>query len=93
MTEGSGLQPADGERKTTLYRPDAEGGLEAAPTDEGDYRDQLHSRRWNAAPLENPEAEKSDSRIVVAGIVVLALVTLVIIVLGYGVLGIWSMPA
>ena len=91
MTDGSSLQPAEG-KKTTLYRPNAEGGLEATP-DEGDYRDELRSRRWNAAPLENPEVEKTDPRIVVGAIVLLAVLTLVIIVIGYGVLEIWSLPA
>ncbi|MGD8683130.1 MAG: hypothetical protein PVG27_04225 [Chloroflexota bacterium] len=89
MTDESGLQPSSGESKTTLYRPNAEGGLEVA-ADEGDYRDRLRSRRWNAAPLENPEVEKSDPRIVVAAIIALSVVTFVAIVVGYGVLGIWG---
>ena len=90
MTDQSSLRPAEGESATTLYRPDAEGGLEAVPA-KGDYRDELRSRRWNAAPLENPEVEKTDPRIAVAAIVLLAIATLSIIVVGYG-LGIWSMP-
>ncbi len=89
MTDQSGLQPSEGEGQTRLYRPTAEGGLEAAPP-EGDYRDGLRSRRWNAAPLENPEAEKTDPRIAVAAIVGLAFVTLVILVIGYGA-GVWSL--
>jgi hypothetical protein len=88
MTDQSSLQPSEGEGQTRLYRPTAEGGLEAAPP-EGDYRDGLRSRRWNAAPLENPEVEKTDPRIAVAAIVGLAILTLVILVVGYGV-GIWS---
>ncbi len=92
MTDQSSLQPTDGQKGTTLYRPDAEGGLEAVPP-EGDYRESLRSRRWNAAPLENPEVEKTDSRIAVAAIVGLALITLGILVVGYGVLEIWSLPA
>ncbi len=90
MTDGSSLQPTEG-GKTTLYRPNAEGGLEAAPA-EGDYRDDLRSRRWNAAPLENPEVEKTDPRIAVGALALLAVVTFVIIVVGYGA-GLWSLPA
>ena len=63
MTQGSELQrPAD-EGKTVMYRPAPEGGLEPAPSERTDYREGLRSRRWNAAPLENPEAEKTDPRI------------------------------
>ena len=89
MTDGSGLQPGDGGPDTTMYRPSAEGGLEAAPAESGDYRDQLGSRRWNAAPLENPEVDKTDPRIAVAAIVILAAITLVVLVLGYG-SGFWG---
>ena len=84
MTDGSGLQPAEDEVKTTLYRPGAEGGLEATAPDGGDYRDDLRSRRWNAAPLENPEVEKTDPRIAVAGLILFAAVTFTILVVGYG---------
>ena len=91
MTDQSDLQPSEGEGKTIMYRPDAEGGLEVAPPERGDYREGLRSRRWDAAPLENPEVEKSDPRIVVFGIIGLAVLTLVILVLGYGPLDIWSL--
>ena len=77
MTDPSGLQPADGEAKTTLYRPGAGGGLEAGAPEVDDYRDQLRSRRWDAAPLENPEVEKTDPRIAVLALVLLAALTLV----------------
>lgn len=92
MTDGTPLQPAEGGAKTTMYRPGPEGGLEAGAPEVEDYREQLRSRRWNAAPLENPEAEKTDPRIAVAAIILLAAVTLVIVVVGYGV-GLWSLPA
>jgi hypothetical protein len=92
MTDESGLQPTTSRDKTTMYRPDAQGGLEAVPP-EGDYRESLRSRRWNAAPLENPEAEKTDPRIAVLTIVALAAVTLVVLVIGYGVFGLWNLPA
>ena len=92
MTDGTGLQPADGEAKTTMYRPGPEGGLEAGGPEVGDYRELLRSRRWNAAPLENPEVEKTDPRIAVGALVMLAAVTFAIILIGYGV-GLWSLPA
>jgi hypothetical protein len=89
MTEGSSLQTSEGQPKTVLYRADAEGGLEAV-SPPGDYRDSLRSRRWNAAPLKNPEVEKTDPRIAVAALLLLALITFAILVVGYGVIGIWS---
>ncbi|MEX1294636.1 MAG: hypothetical protein AB1Z67_00555 [Candidatus Limnocylindrales bacterium] len=92
MTDRSGLEPAEGQPKTTMYRPGAEGGLEAAAPETEDYRDGLRSRRWNAAPLENPEVEKTDPRIVAGAIVLLGAVTFAIIAVGYG-LGLWSLPA
>ena len=91
MTDQSGLQPSEGEGKTTLYRPDGEGGLDVAPR-QGDYREGLRSRRWNAAPLENPEAQKTDGRIVVGIIILLSIVTFVVLVVGYGA-GVWGLPA
>jgi hypothetical protein len=91
MTDDARLVPGEGQGKTVLYRTDAEGGLEATPAS-GDYRDGLRSRRWQAAPLENPEVEKTDPRIAVAAIALLALVTVAVLVIGYGV-GIWSLPA
>ncbi len=92
MTDETGLQSPEGEARTTMYRPGPEGGLEAAGSDVGDYRDQLRSRRWDAAPLENPEVEKTDPRIAVGALILLAIVTFVIIVAGYGA-GLWSLPA
>ena len=92
MTDGSGLQPTEGEAKTTMYRPGPEGGLEAGAPEVDDYRDQLRSRRWNAAPLENPEVEKTDPRIAVGVLILLATITFVIIAVGYGA-GLWSLPA
>lgn len=92
MTDESGLTPANGKGKTVMYRSDAKGGLQAVAP-EGDYRDELRSRRWNAAPLENPEAEKTDPWIAIAVIVGLSVMTLVILVVGYGLLGIWGLPA
>jgi hypothetical protein len=89
MTDGSSLQTSEGPHKTVLYRADAEGGLEAV-SPQGDYRDGLRSQRWDAAPLKNPEVEKTDPRIAVAALLLLALITFAILVVGYGVIGIWS---
>ena len=89
MTDQSGLQPEPGGNEPTMNRPSAEGGLEPAPASSGDYRDSLQSRRWNAAPLENPEAEQTDPRMVVLGIVILSAITLVVLVGGYG-SGFWG---
>ncbi len=89
MTDGSSLPTDEGQRKTVHYRAATEGGLEAVPP-QGDYRDDLRSRRWDAAPLDNPEVEKTDPRIAVAALLILAFVTFAILVVGYGVIGIWS---
>lgn len=90
MTEGSDLQPTAEAGKTVMYRPAAEGGLEAAPPEQADYREGLRSRRWNAAPLANPEVERTDPRIAVAAIVALSVLTMLVLVIGYG-LRIWSL--
>ena len=90
MTQDSELQRSADESKTVMYRPAPEGGLEAASSEPADYRDELRSRRWNAAPLENPEVERTDPRIAVAAVVGLSVVTLLVLVIGYGV-GIWSL--
>ena len=93
MTDQADIQPESG-TETTLHDPPAEGGLEAAPPKTGDYRDQLRSRRWNAAPLENPEAEKTDPRLAVLTILALGAITLIVLVIGYGVIDdFWSLPA
>lgn len=88
MTDQSGLQPEEGRGEAKLYRP-SDGGVEPAPDQVADYRDGLRASRWNAAPLDNPEVEKSDPRIVVLGVVILSAITLVLLVLGYG-SGFWG---
>ncbi len=74
-----------------MVQPSSEGSLPAVTETDGDYRDGLRSRRWNAAPLENPEVEKTDPRIAVLAIVALAAITLIVLVAGYG-SGLWSLP-
>ncbi len=68
-----------------LYRPDPDGGLEPAPVKTGDYRRQLRSRRWKAAPLRNAEVEQTDPRIAVLFVALLAILTLGVLVVGYGI--------
>jgi hypothetical protein len=72
-----------------LYRPRPDGGLEPSPVEGRDYRRRLSSRRWDAAPLENPEAEKTDPWIAVGFIALLCLLTFVGLVLGYA-SGFWD---
>lgn len=91
MTQPPRVAPEDG-AGSTVFRPTSDGGLQAAAQEEGDYRVSLRSRRWDAAPLRNPEVEKTDPRIAVAFIAVLAAITLVILVLGYA-SGFWQLPA
>jgi hypothetical protein len=89
MTEEPGLKPA------ATTPPAVAADVELVRTERrmtGDYRDDLRSRRWDAAPLRNPEVEKTDPRIAVAAIVILCAITLVVLVLGYG-SGFWSLPA
>lgn len=89
MSDESSLQPRGEGNDTTMYSPTAEGGLEASPRSTTDYRDKLRSRRWDAAPLENAEVEKTDPRIAVAAIVMISAFTLVVLVIGYG-SGFWG---
>ncbi len=82
-----GAGSAGGE--TTLYRPGPDGGLEAVAPDGSDYREKLGSRRWDAAPLENPEVERTDPTIAVAFIIGMSIFTFVVIVVGYS-SGFWG---
>lgn len=92
MTDQAGVQPESG-TETTLRQPAVERELETASSKTGDYRDQLQSRRWNAAPLENPEVEKTDPRLAVLAFVALGAITLIVLVIGYGIIDLWSLPA
>jgi hypothetical protein len=91
MTELSGSEPKPS-TDTPVAHPAATGELERSSSSSDDYRDELRSRRWNAAPLENPEVEKTDPRIAVLAIVAMSVVTLVVLVIGYGVVDLWSLP-
>lgn len=82
MTERSGLRPEETTGEATLP-PAAAGRPQPAAREPGDYRDELRSRRWNAAPLRNPEAQKTDPRLAVLAIAILSAVTFIILVAGY----------
>lgn len=71
------------------YRPGKDGTLEPAPPSSGDWRRDLRSRRWEAAELKNPEADKTNPWFAVAFIVVLAAATFAVIVAGYS-SGFWG---
>ncbi len=89
MGDAQGSRLEGDESDMTMYRPAKEGGLEAAEGEHGDYRESLRSRRWDAAPLANPEAEPTDPRIAVAFIAGLCALTFVLMVAGYGT-GFWG---
>ncbi|HET7677343.1 MAG TPA: hypothetical protein VFK38_05780 [Candidatus Limnocylindrales bacterium] len=71
-----------------LYRP-GPAGLEPAPTEHGDWRARLRSRRWRPARLANTEAVavRGASAVLVFG--GLALATFVLLFLGY-LSGFWA---
>jgi len=73
-----------------LYRPSPD-GLEPNPVELRTWRSRLRSRRWNPAPLTNPEIKPTSARVGVLFWLILAALTFAIIVFGYG-LGIWEMP-
>ena len=74
-----------------LYRPTPDGQLEPNPVELRTWRSRLGSRRWNAAPLSNPEMEPTSSRLGVLFWVSLAALTFVVLLVGYGT-GIWTLP-
>jgi len=90
MSDEAGLRPEESGGDSRIIGASTDDGPEAGAEQSGDYRDQLRSRRWDAAPLTNPEVEKTDPRIAVAAIVVLGAITLVILVIGYG-SGFWEL--
>ena len=86
MTDEPGLQVPTGSSGDAAapVHPVRSTAASWEPTaDRPDYRQLLRSRRWRAAPLRNPEAEKTDPRIVVAFIAALCTVTFLVLVAGY----------
>ena len=71
-----------------LYRPTSE-GLEPSPVQEGNWRRRLRASRWDAAPLENPEATEVSPGSGILFFGTLAVVTFLIIV-GGSLIGLWS---
>jgi hypothetical protein len=71
-----------------LYRPGPQ-GLEPNPVEVRNWRRRLRSRRWNPAPLTNPEVQPTSSRMAVAFWLGLGALTFFLLVVGYG-LGIWG---
>jgi hypothetical protein len=71
-----------------LYRPGPQ-GLEPNPVEVRNWRRRLRSRRWNPAPLENPEIKPTSSRMAVAFWLGLAALTFFLLLVGYG-FGIWG---
>jgi hypothetical protein len=65
------------------YRTESEDGPDPASETPADYRTALRSRRWNAAPLKNPEVDKINPWIAVLAITVVSVITFVLLVLGY----------
>ncbi len=82
------LEPGD---DTAISRA-PKGRREAGSSKAADYREGLRSRRWDAAPLENPEVEKTDPRVAVGALVAMGVITLTVLLIGYGV-GLWNLPA
>jgi hypothetical protein len=72
-----------------LYRQSPD-GLEPNPVEQRTWRTRLLSRRWNPAPLSNPELKPTSARVGVLFWVGLAALTFAILVGGYG-LGIWRL--
>jgi hypothetical protein len=71
-----------------LHRPDADGKLSPSPATADDYRTQLRSRRWDAAPLDQNEVDLPDKRLAVLGLVLLSGITFMALVAGYAI-GLW----
>ncbi len=71
-----------------LYRPGPD-GLEPNPVEQRTWRSRLVSRRWQAAPLENPELRPTSPRVAVLFWLTLAAMTFVILIVGYGI-GFWG---
>ena len=72
-----------------LHRPDADGNLAPSSATVDDYRTQLRSRRWDAAPLKDNEVDLPDKRLAVIGVALVSVLTFLVIVLGYAI-GYWG---
>lgn len=61
------------------------GGLEPRGVEQKNWRRELRSRRWRAAPLENTEAKPTSTWGAVAFFLALGLLTFAILLVGYGI--------
>lgn len=67
-----------------LYRPDEESGsLEPGTPEPRDWRSGLRSRRWDPAPLENPDVHKTSPLMGILFFGALAALTFVLLLIGY----------
>ena len=71
-----------------LHRPDNQGGLRPAQQSGRDWRADLRSKRWRAAPLRNTEMNPTPTKMAVLFWAALGALTLVLLLLGYGT-GFW----
>lgn len=71
-----------------MYRP-TPAGLEPNPVELRSWRSGLRSRRWNPAPLANPELSETSTGVAIAFWLVLAGLTFVVLLIGYGI-GFWG---
>jgi hypothetical protein len=71
-----------------LYRPGPD-GLEPNPVELRTWRSRLRSRRWQPAPLTNPEMAPTTPRMAVIFWLALAALTFVALLVGYGT-GLWG---
>jgi hypothetical protein len=67
-----------------LHRPDGAGGLEPQAASPPDWRTQLESPRWHAAPLRNVEMNPTSPGRAVLFWLGLGVATFVLLVVGYG---------
>ena len=78
-----------------LYRRDPDGGgLEPGADEPGadeprDWRSALRSRRWDPAPIENPDVQKISPLMGVLFFACLGALTFIVLLLGYGT-GFWG---
>ncbi len=72
-----------------LHRPDGQGGLEPQTDTPKDWRDQLESPRWNAAPLKNTEMNPTRTPVAVLFWLGLTGLTFALLLAGYG-SGFWK---
>lgn len=66
-----------------LYEP-TPNGLEPSRVEASNWRSRLRSRRWDPAPIENPDVKKTTPLAAILFFAGLAAATFVVLLLGYG---------